>query len=655
MPSSDCVGKMERCRRPVHGYGKEESTIVILGEAPGEEEYKLGKPFVGPSGKLLRRLCDEVGLPFRNCWVTNTCKGYIEGNPTPKVRELKPCLAECLTPEIEAYPRKLIIALGNVAGYAAGVLRGITGVMAARGSIYPSKFGPEDERIPVFLTIHPSLVIRAGGGETEQLLKKDLAACVRYLKFGETPQETASSAWEGMEYLHGTSGEIQKVFNDAKKSGFLAVDIETDGLNPLAEDAKIVGIACSGHPTRGLFARSPNSQAEVVSRLKSLADDPDVRIVGHNCKFDARWLHVFFDLPWTLFRMDTMSAYHLLQEEGVTKEGSEEGRSRSGLGILAESFLGWPNYKDDMKAEMAHQKMSEIDPAEVHDYACRDAIATFRLAQIFWKKIEDEDLVNCHEKLILPAWQHFSEMESLPLRVDVKLLGRARVQIDSEIAKAERRMKEMYGDDAFNPRSHQQMRAFLFDKCKVPTKGVPKTEAGELSTAQAAVDYLLTRDLTGPQKEAVDLVSRHRALSKMQDAFVSSVLDLAEPIGGGEYCIRPRYLTASVETGRTCVAGDTLVETSAGPVAISMLDATKNTGYRVLTHRNRWRGVTRVWRKGKEAMYDLKVKSGRTVRCTARHRVLTDRGWRMVGELLPGDRIAEVAPVLYPSPRSEGG
>jgi hypothetical protein len=55
-----------------------------------------------------------------------------------------------------------------------------------------------------------------------------------------------------------------------------------------------------------------------------------------------------------------------------------------------------------MKAEMAHQKMSEIDPAEVHDYACRDAIATFRLAQIFWKKIEDEDLVNCHEKLILP-------------------------------------------------------------------------------------------------------------------------------------------------------------------------------------------------------------------------------------------------------------
>src|SRR5574337_1269796 len=66
--------------RKVESSGPPHARIMIIGEAPGEEEEKLGVPFVGASGNELNRMLREVGIKREDCYVTNVCKYRPAGN-----------------------------------------------------------------------------------------------------------------------------------------------------------------------------------------------------------------------------------------------------------------------------------------------------------------------------------------------------------------------------------------------------------------------------------------------------------------------------------------------------------------------------------------------------------------------------------------------
>jgi DNA polymerase len=70
----------------VRGDGPLNAPVLIVGEAPGEQEVKQGRPFVGPSGRLLDELLDERGLPRWMCWVTNVVCYRPPGNRTHSFR-----------------------------------------------------------------------------------------------------------------------------------------------------------------------------------------------------------------------------------------------------------------------------------------------------------------------------------------------------------------------------------------------------------------------------------------------------------------------------------------------------------------------------------------------------------------------------------------
>ncbi|MDW8096383.1 MAG: uracil-DNA glycosylase [Aquificaceae bacterium] len=145
----------------VFGEGNPYSPVVFVGEAPGEEEDQLKRPFVGKAGRYLNQKLKEVGLEREEVYITNVVKSRPPGNRKPTPKEMQSCLPY-LRKEIEIINPRLIVCLGSTA------LEGILGkslqVSKHRGEIidYPFK-----RDIKVLLTYHPAYILRNPYAEKE--------------------------------------------------------------------------------------------------------------------------------------------------------------------------------------------------------------------------------------------------------------------------------------------------------------------------------------------------------------------------------------------------------------------------------------------------------------------------------------------------------
>ncbi len=99
-------------KQAVLGEGEKNAKIMIVGEAPGAEEDKTGKPFVGRAGRLLRNTLSSLGL--EETYITNVVKHRPPNNRKPKKAEIKAC-SEFLIAEIQILKPKIILALGSTA------------------------------------------------------------------------------------------------------------------------------------------------------------------------------------------------------------------------------------------------------------------------------------------------------------------------------------------------------------------------------------------------------------------------------------------------------------------------------------------------------------------------------------------------------------
>jgi len=157
----------------VFGEGDPDSPVVFVGEAPGEEEDKLKRPFVGRAGQYLNSKLEEVGLKREKIYITNVVKSRPPGNRAPTKEEIASCLPY-LRKEIEIIKPKLIVCLGATA------MKGILGkeyaITKYRGHTFPY---PYDTKIKVFLTYHPAYVLRNPSADKE--FTEDLRAIVKLI------------------------------------------------------------------------------------------------------------------------------------------------------------------------------------------------------------------------------------------------------------------------------------------------------------------------------------------------------------------------------------------------------------------------------------------------------------------------------------------
>ena len=161
----------------VFGEGHTHAKLMLVGEQPGDEEDRKGQPFVGPAGKVLNRVVEELGLDRSTMYVTNAVKhfkfverGKRRLHQSPRLSEVTACRPWLLA-ELQAVQPAVVVCLGATA--AKSLLGAKFALMKERGRLVTS---PYAER--VVATIHPSAVLRAmdpqGSEQLYEFLRQDL-------------------------------------------------------------------------------------------------------------------------------------------------------------------------------------------------------------------------------------------------------------------------------------------------------------------------------------------------------------------------------------------------------------------------------------------------------------------------------------------------
>lgn len=102
----------QSCENPVPGEGNPDAQIMFVGEAPGSQEDKQGRPFVGASGKFLEEMLNSIDLRRDDVFITNIVKFRPPENRDPDAEEIKACLPYLLA-QIKIIQPKLVVFLGR--------------------------------------------------------------------------------------------------------------------------------------------------------------------------------------------------------------------------------------------------------------------------------------------------------------------------------------------------------------------------------------------------------------------------------------------------------------------------------------------------------------------------------------------------------------
>jgi DNA polymerase len=185
--SKTCHGCDLYCNatQTVFGEGPTDASIMFVGEQPGDQEDRAGKPFVGPSGQMLDTVLDQVGIPRDEVYVTNAVKHFkFEPRGTrrihskPSAREVAAC-RPWLEAEIQLVQPPMIVCLGATA--AQSLLGASFRITKHRGEIMSDqKWSPW-----MLATYHPSALLRMPDEvmrrEARELFTQDLARVAKQL------------------------------------------------------------------------------------------------------------------------------------------------------------------------------------------------------------------------------------------------------------------------------------------------------------------------------------------------------------------------------------------------------------------------------------------------------------------------------------------
>lgn len=143
----------------VFADGNPESRVMLIGEAPGADEDRQGKPFVGVSGQLLDRMLASIGLDRTSVYISNILLWRPPGNRTPTTEETAMFLP-IIKRHIQLVQPQFLVALG---GSAAKTLLGTTtGILKLRGQWHDIDDG-SGRMIPILPTLHPAYLLRSPG------------------------------------------------------------------------------------------------------------------------------------------------------------------------------------------------------------------------------------------------------------------------------------------------------------------------------------------------------------------------------------------------------------------------------------------------------------------------------------------------------------
>ena len=322
-----------------------------------------------------------------------------------------------------------------------------------------------------------------------------------------------------------------------KKADLMAFDTETTSLNYM--QAQVVGVsfavesACAAYVPFGhdyLDAPEQLDRDWVLAQLKPILEDPAIKKVGQNLKYDKNVLaNHGIDLQGIAH--DTMLESYVLNSTA----------NRHDMDTLAETHLGRKTiHFEDIAGKGAKQlTFNQIAVETAATYAAEDADITLCLHQTLFPKLQAcEGLLKVYQEIDLPLVPVLSRIERTGAVVDAHLLGQQSQQLAQRIVELEREAYELAGEE-FNLNSPKQLQVLFFEKLGLPV--IKKTPKGQPSTAEPILQELA---LEYPLPK---VILEHRSLAKLKTTYTDKLPLLINPATGR---IHTSYHQAITATGR---------------------------------------------------------------------------------------------------------
>jgi uracil-DNA glycosylase len=162
----------------VFGEGNPDADLMFIGEAPGEEEDRTGRPFVGRAGQKLNQIIEAMGFKRDNVYIANVLKSRPPNNRTPLKPEVDAC-GPFLAEQIRIIQPQVIVTLGGPATKM--MLDTETGITRLRGQWSEYVDITANLAIPVMPTFHPAYLLRNYTPETRKQVWSDMQAVLQRL------------------------------------------------------------------------------------------------------------------------------------------------------------------------------------------------------------------------------------------------------------------------------------------------------------------------------------------------------------------------------------------------------------------------------------------------------------------------------------------
>ena len=334
-------------------------------------------------------------------------------------------------------------------------------------------------------------------------------------------------------YLIENLEQIDNWITEAEELGEVAVDTETNSLDP--HQADLVGVSLSSKIGKACYipiGHKSNKCIEkdlVLKKLKPLLEDPSIKKIGQNIKFD---FIVFFKHGINMTSMeDTMLMSYVL----------DAGKNRHNMDTLSEIHLNHKtiSFKDLVGTGKKEINFSEVDVEKAKDYAAEDADITFRLYKKFQKSLKDEKMINIYDIFEKPLLKILAFMEIEGVKIDNKFLKSLSTKFEKKIVKIQNEVFKI-SKKKFNIASPKQLGEILYNDLKIAD--LKKTKKGSFATSASVLEDLAFKGHKFPQ-----LVLDWRQVSKLKNTYSDS---LPEHINPNTQRVHTSFLLAATTTGR---------------------------------------------------------------------------------------------------------
>ncbi len=334
-------------------------------------------------------------------------------------------------------------------------------------------------------------------------------------------------------FLVNNLNEIDTWIEDAEEVGEVAVDTETTSLDP--HQADLVGISLCSKIGKACYIpvghKSPKclKKDAVIKKLKKILEDPSIKKIGQNIKFD---FIVLYKCGITLSSMeDTMLMSYVL----------DAGKNRHNMDTLSEIHLGHKtiSFKEMVGTGKKEINFSEVELDKAKDYAAEDADVTFRLYKKFIKNLKSEKMINIYEIFEKPLIKILAFMEIEGVEIDSKFLKSLSSKFEKKIQKLEKEVFKISKKE-FNIASPKQLGEIIYNDLKIA--GLKKTKKGSFATSASVLE-----DLAFKGHEFPKLILDWRQVSKLKNTYSDA---LPEHLNPNTKRVHTSFLLAATTTGR---------------------------------------------------------------------------------------------------------